>query len=79
MEQWEYLMLVVAYDHGWKASSANGSEIPNWKKGPHVSAYLNQRGSEGWELVSWTMVQSSGTSFGQDATGFHAVLKRRKS
>lgn len=80
MENWEYMIIAVTNQDGWKASSVNGTEIPTWKKGPHVSTYLNQRGSEGWELVSWTLVKSTGTfGYGQEAERFHAVLKRRKS
>jgi hypothetical protein len=73
--------MVVADHHksGWKASVVNGVDISGWDRGPHIWAYLNQRGSEGWELVSWTLIETRGTSFGQGAERMHAVLKRAKT
>ena len=79
MQQWEYTIVNVNYSDGWKAKAVNGSEIPNWKNGAHISVFLNQRGVEGWELISWTILETKGTSFYQDAERLHAVLKRPKS
>jgi hypothetical protein len=78
MQHWEYAIVEIGYHNGWKASYVNGSEIPGWKNGPHMSVYINQRGSEGWELISWTQIETKGTSFGQEANRFHAVMKRPK-
>ena len=76
--RWEYMLVEVQNDKGWKARYVNGSEIPNWKKGLHISSWLCQRGDEGWELISWTVTGTGGNSFGQGADVIHAVLKRQK-
>lgn len=67
MQKWEYLF--VGCNEG-RTRWVNGSELPGWKSNK-LFAWANQRGEEGWELVSdsaWT------GSFAYDL-----VFKRPKS
>lgn len=41
---------------GWKPKYENGVEIPNWKNGLDIADYLNKKGNEGWELISYTPI-----------------------
>ncbi len=54
MQRWEYMHVVM--DVGAKgrlvARSANWQELPDWKKGPLFSDYMNELGGQGWELVA---------------------------
>lgn len=43
---------------GWKPKYENGYEIPDWKQGLGSSDYLNQKGSEGWELITYAPITS---------------------
>lgn len=55
MQQWEYLFVIVDRDSGrWRPRYENDQELPDWYKGPTVSQYANQRGEQGWELISLT-------------------------
>jgi hypothetical protein len=69
MQKWEYLFVEV---REWKKPySINGQEIKDWwKKGPSVEVFSNQKGEEGWELISY--FQSQGSS------SFSMVFKRPK-
>jgi hypothetical protein len=53
VNRWECLKVDVGWgnnaDHVWRI---NDVELPNWKKGPSPSEYVNTLGAEGWELVS---------------------------
>ena len=49
MEKWEYL--VVQLDRH-RIATVNGVPHPDFEKGSHYSAFLNQLGEEGWELVT---------------------------
>jgi hypothetical protein len=50
MPKWEYQYLGVDFKTE-QVRLVNGQELPNWKRGLHVSGYLNQAGNEGWEVV----------------------------
>ena len=52
MQRWEYL-LVACVPHAMimRTKYENGSLIRDWHEG-NVPDYCNDRGSEGWELVS---------------------------
>ena len=55
MTRWEYLKVETDYDnHLDRVHRVNDAELADWKKGPAVSAYVNQLGAEGWEIVSGT-------------------------
>jgi len=55
MQKWEYLTVHTAMDNNeYKARLLNGREIPDWKKGPPLSDYLNILGEQGWELIDTT-------------------------
>ena len=79
--RWEYVIVEVHTDGAPKGRYWNGSELPNWKKGPHIGVFLNQLGAEGWELVSWTVKRTDSVGMGliqHEADRYHAVLKRQK-
>ena len=55
MIRWEYLKVETDYDsHLDRVHRVNDAELPDWKKGPAVSEYVNRLGAEGWELASTT-------------------------
>ncbi len=66
MPIWEYLYLNEVENH---VKLVNGVETRDWKKGPHVSSYLNQMGLQGWELVTYFYFSLSNAGI--------AVMKRR--
>ena len=50
---WEYrfVWLSVLNDR-YVASSVNGEDLADWRKGPPLHEFANQLGAEGWDLVS---------------------------
>lgn len=50
--EWEYREVVFRDYRGWRARVVNGRELGDWKTAPAIVEYLEQAGSEGWELVS---------------------------
>ncbi len=48
MQKWEYLFVG---NNGGRPRYVNGSELPGWKSND-LFTWANQRGEEGWELVS---------------------------
>jgi hypothetical protein len=48
---WEY-MEVMTGDYGRKPQRVNGAELPDWKNQPDIVDYLQQLGSQRWELVA---------------------------
>lgn len=52
MQKWEYLFVECG---DGKPRWVNGSELPNWKK-TNLADWSNQRGDEGWELVTSNVV-----------------------
>ncbi|MFN8470349.1 MAG: hypothetical protein U0X20_32645 [Caldilineaceae bacterium] len=50
--EWEYREVVFRDYRGWRARTVNGRELGDWKTAPTIVEYLEQAGSEGWELVS---------------------------
>lgn len=56
MTQWEYKFVVCNFHADfWRPESVNGKKLENWKKGPTMTEYSNQAGSEGWEMVGFAM------------------------
>lgn len=49
---WEYREVIFRDYRGWRARQVNGRELGDWKTSPTIVEYLEQAGSEGWELVS---------------------------
>jgi hypothetical protein len=64
MQKWEYLRLSIVYAAKVNEVIANGEEIYN-RLGKdkyrefNVTAYFQELGAEGWELVSSTLTQST--------------------
>jgi hypothetical protein len=50
--EWEYREVIFRDYRGWRARAVNGVELGDWKNAPTIVEYLQQAGSEGWELVS---------------------------
>ena len=80
MQKWEYKDLDISSENGKSiVSGVDGSEVNNWRKGPHFTATLDQLGAEGWELVtSWSPLTSAGMSVGICGV-WHLILKRPKA
>jgi len=64
--KWEYMLINPEYND--KGSThvrrVNNIELRDWKSGPSFVGYLNARGQEGWELVTydgglWIMKRSN--------------------
>jgi hypothetical protein len=79
MQQWEYIFL-VAYrvDQGWKIGMVNGKELANWKVGPSLYDFINQRGNEGWDLVNVTFAPIFTQTGFVDTEDYRLVMKRAK-
>lgn len=76
MQRWEYLTVILEDSKGYKPRYENFAEIPNWKKVNRVH-YLNEKGREGWELISYLPGgTTTGNSFGQSPTYYIAMFKR---
>jgi hypothetical protein len=77
MQQWEYLFLVCFQDPqlGWRPRYVNNQEIPNWRQGASVPIYVNQLGTEGWELVSVYYAEPSA----DQSTNYRLFFKRPAS
>ena len=62
MQRWEYLLVRVdlcvsgLLGTKWRPHVENGIEIPDWTKGLTEPDYLNRKGDEGWELVSFDSI-----------------------
>lgn len=54
MQQWEYITAQTDYADGTRPviRTINGQEIKTWKKGAHLSAHLNELGTQGWEVAA---------------------------
>ena len=60
MQKWEYLFLTVfRVGDVWKVGIVNGKEIPKWIQGVSLYDFVNERGEEGWELISANFSPSS--------------------
>ena len=49
---WEYEVVSFQNAHGWRPRFVNGQEVGDWMNGPSVHATINQRSTDGWELVA---------------------------
>ena len=82
MQKWEYKDLDISSENGKSiVSGVDGSEVNNWRKGPHFTATLDQLGAEGWELVtSWSPYSTNNGFTILVVTGvWHLILKRPKA
>ena len=75
MEPWEHRSIVIRREGGvWSIVFADGDALEG------IDRILDEYGSKGWELVSFTP-QSWATASGQygpyDVTAYRAVFKRR--
>ena len=53
MKTWEYLFVICDYrKHLAMPRYINDEEIDEWKKKSSISEFANQKGREGWELIS---------------------------
>ena len=50
-QNWEYQEVVFRDYGGFRPRYVNGEELAGWKDGPTIHEYLNQLGSDGWELA----------------------------
>jgi hypothetical protein len=57
-EQWEYLLVSCQEYRGWRPRYVNGQELVDWMDAPLIHDYLDQLGTEGWELTSASAGQS---------------------
>ncbi len=75
MQKWEYLV-VNFFGNKDEAHPrfVNDEELKDWKNGPKLSQFCNERGEEGWEMVSMAITSNH---FGEVLES-RAVFKRPK-
>lgn len=71
--RWEYLVVSLQNDRGWRPRYANGEELADWRSLPIVHDYANELGSAGWELAA----ASAGHNLYGAADGLQLYFKRR--
>ena len=71
-QAWEYKAVSFQEYKGWRPRFINGQELKEWMSQPVMHDYLNQMGSDGWELVA----ASSGTSLYGILDRFQLYFKR---
>ena len=52
--RYEYEVVSFQEYKGWRSRFINGKEISNWMSAPLIHECIQQRASEGWELVTAT-------------------------
>ena len=52
MTKWEYLFLTAQWCDGWRISSINGQDAPDWKRAPTMYEQIATLGDLGWEMVT---------------------------
>ena len=52
VEKWEYLLVSFQEYRGWRPRFVNGQEQTDWMRAPLIHEYAEQKGEEGWELIS---------------------------
>jgi hypothetical protein len=79
MQKWEYIFLIAGRaNETWKIIMLNGREVRDWKNGPSMYDYINQKGEEGWELVSTTYSPVFTQNAYVDSEDYRLVMKRLK-
>jgi hypothetical protein len=51
VQKWEYLCVSLNVEKPYVPRYVNGQELPDWEKGPSLFVYLNELGTQGWELI----------------------------
>lgn len=60
MANWEYLTVLCDWVGAEiKPRFINQVQNPQYRQGPHLSAYLNEVGAQGWELVTSHHLQTN--------------------
>jgi hypothetical protein len=79
MQKWEYLFLTVfRVGDVWKVGIVNGKEIPKWIQGVSLYDFVNERGEEGWELISASFSPIFTDLAHVDSEDYRLVMKRPK-
>jgi hypothetical protein len=79
MQKWEYLfMTIFRVGDAWKVGIVNGKEIPKWIQGVSLYDFVNERGEEGWELVSVNFSPIFTDLAHVDSEDYRLVMKRPK-
>lgn len=75
MQGWEYLFVAAYPSRGThRANRVNGQHLERWEDGPTIYEYAQDRGDDGWELVSANTIP-----FLKMELSYHFVFKRPKS
>lgn len=75
MQKWEYQFVDCEWhNNDWRPKKVNGQELRDWKRGPSISDFSNQMGTEGWELVN---LMTGHNQFGVTQQ-YRLVFKRQK-
>jgi Domain of unknown function (DUF4177) len=79
MQKWEYIFIVAGrLNETWKAVIVNGRELKDWKSGPSLYDYINDKGEEGWELVSASFSPIFTQTAYVESDDYRLVMKRPK-
>ncbi len=79
MQRWEYLTITVGDGRPIRAYLMNGQELRDWKRGPHYSAFINDLGAQGWELVATLAICFLGRMSNVHACSLEALSPMRAS
>ncbi len=72
---WEYIVVTFQDYNGWRPRFENGQEYKGWMELPLIHVYINDLGSEGWELVT----SSAGERMYGSADKHQLFFRREKS
>ena len=72
--RWEYRFVRCQHYNGrWRPALLNAEPVEDFENGPDIAEYSNRIGSEGWEMVTVSVLSDSEGK----ASEFRAFFKRQ--